>query len=132
MQNFMYNTPTQVFFGRGVEKEIGPQLKARGYKKIMLHYGGGSIKRTGLYDKVTASLKDAGIDWIELGGVEPNPKISFVRECLDICRKEQIDFILAVGGGSVIDSAKAIAMGLANEKDPWEIITGGSGSGSIS
>lgn len=125
MQNFMYNTPTQVFFGRGVEKEIGPQLKARGYKKIMLHYGGGSIKRTGLYDKVTASLQDAGIDWIELGGVEPNPKISFVRECLDICRKEQIDFILAVGGGSVIDSAKAIAMGLANEKDPWEIITGG-------
>ncbi len=125
MQNFMYNTPTQVFFGKGVEAQVGPQLAARGYKKVMLHYGGGSVKRTGLLDKVTASLKEAGVEWIEMGGVQPNPKISFVRTCLEECRKENIDCILAVGGGSVIDSAKAIAMGLANGRDPWEIITSG-------
>ena len=88
---------------------------------MLLHYGGGSIKRSGLYDTVTASLKENGVEFVELGGVVPNPRLSLVHEGIALCRKENVDLILAVGGGSAIDSAKAIAMGVYYESDVWEI-----------
>ncbi|MBL7124182.1 MAG: iron-containing alcohol dehydrogenase, partial [Actinobacteria bacterium] len=92
--------------------------------KVLLHYGGGSIKKYGLYDKVLKSLKDAGLEIIELGGVQPNPRLSMVKKGIDICRKEKVDFILAVGGGSVIDSVKAIAAGVTYPGDVWNFYTG--------
>ena len=122
MNNFVFCTPTKVFFGRGVEAEIGKNLRAFGATKVLLHYGGGSVKRTGLLDKVIASLNEANLPFIELGGVEPNPKLSLIRKGLELCRAEGVDFLLAVGGGSVVDSAKAIGVGLANGCDPWDFI----------
>ncbi len=123
MYDFQYFTPTKVFFGRDTEKQVGHVLKEYGYTKVLLHYGGGSVKRSGLFDKITTNLAQAGLDYIELGGVEPNPKIGLIREGIELCKKEQVDFILAIGGGSVIDSAKSISMGLANNQDPWEMIS---------
>ncbi len=119
MQNFRFISPTQIIFGKGVQEHVGEETKKHG-TKILLHYGGGHIKKTGLYDEVTDSLKKAGVDFIELGGVMPNPRLSLVREGIDICRKNNVDFILAVGGGSVIDSAKAIAVGVYYEGDVWD------------
>jgi len=106
MENFEFLSPTRIIFGRGVEQRVGAETKKYS-EKALLHYGGGSIKRSGLYDKVIASLQEAGVKYIELAGVQPNPRLSLVREGIKICREEGIDFILAVGGGSVIDSAKA-------------------------
>ncbi len=123
MNSFLYHVPTKVYFGEGAEEYIGEALISYGFHKILLHYGGGSIRKNGLYDKVVAQLEKHAISYVELGGVEPNPKITLVREGIDLCRREGVEFILGVGGGSVSDSAKAIALGLAVDQDPWEAIT---------
>jgi len=124
MYDFQYYTPTKVFFGKKAEAQAGSVIAAYGAKKVLLHYGGGSIKKSGLYQKVIDDLKTNGLEYCELGGVEPNPKIDLVRKGIQLCKKEGVDFILAVGGGSVIDSAKGICLGLANNcDDPWQMIT---------
>lgn len=123
MDNFIFKSPTKIIFGRDTEELVGEEVKQYS-KKILLHYGGGSIKRTGLYDKVVNSLKKAGVEFIELPGAQPNPRLSLVREGIKICRENGIDFILAVGGGSAIDSAKAIAVGVPYEGDVWDFYAG--------
>lgn len=123
MQDFIFQSPTKIIFGKSAENQVGDEVKQY-CDKILLHYGGGSIKRSGLYDRVIKSLKDKGIEIIELGGVKPNPRLSMVREGIKICRENNINFILAVGGGSVIDSAKAIAAGVPYEGDEWDFHTG--------
>lgn len=120
MLNFDYYAPTRLILGKGTENEIGALLKPHA-KKVLLHYGGGSIKKSGLYDRVVASLKESGIAYVELGGVVPNPRLSLVHEGIALCKKEDVDLILAVGGGSTIDSSKAIAMGVYYEGDIWEV-----------
>ena len=124
MENFNFYSPTEFVFGKDTEKDVGKLVKKHGAKKVFLHYGGGSIKRTGLYDKVIKSLKDTGIDYVELGGVKPNPVDSKVYEGIELCKKENCDFMLAVGGGSVIDSAKAIAAGVKYDGDFWDFYDG--------
>lgn len=119
-ENFEYFTPTKVIFGKNAEQEIGTLIKTFGAKKVLIHYGGGSVIKSGLLDRVCASLTEAGIAYITLGGVVPNPRLSKVYEGIDLCRREQADFILAIGGGSVIDSAKAIGYGVANDGDVWD------------
>lgn len=119
MLNFVYQQPTKVIFGKGTEQTVGTETAAYA-SKVLLHYGGGSIKKIGLYDKVCASLKDAGVEFVELPGAQPNPRLSLVRKGIELCRQEQITFILAVGGGSVIDSAKAIAVGVPYQGDVWD------------
>lgn len=119
-ENFEYFTPTKVIFGKNAEQEIGTLIKTFGAKKVLIHYGGGSVIKSGLLDRVCASLTEAGIAYITLGGGVPNPRLSKVYEGIDLCRREQADFILAVGGGSVIDSAKAIGYGVANDGDVWD------------
>ena len=123
MQNFIFQLPTKLIFGRDEQKHIGAHLKQAmpGLQKILLHYGCGSIKRSGLYDEVAASLLESGIAFAELGGVAPNPRVSLVYEGIELCREEGVELILAVGGGSVIDSAKAIALGLCCEGDVWRL-----------
>jgi len=123
MDNFIYHNPTKIIFGKGTESSVGEEISQYG-KNILLHYGKSSIKTSGLYDKVIKSLREAGIKYTELSGVNPNPRLSLVREGIDICRKEKIDFILAVGGGSTIDSAKAIAIGVPYSGDVWDFYTG--------
>lgn len=123
MDNFIFQNPTKILFGRGMEKNVGQEILAYS-KNILLHYGTGSIKRTGVYDRVIHSLKEAGIRWVELPGVKPNPRLSLVREGIRLCREEKLDFILAIGGGSAIDSAKAIALGAVYEGDVWDIYAG--------
>lgn len=125
MNNFVYNTPTKVYFGKGYEEKVGEIIKQLGYKKILLHYGKGSVKKIGLYDKVVKSLNDYNIDFVELGGVEPNPKITLVRKGAELCKKENVDFILALGGGSVIDSCKSIGISVYNNVDSWSLIESG-------
>lgn len=125
MQNFTYCAPTKVIFGRGVESQIGTELRELGATRVLVHFGGGSVKKTGLLDKVTASLTEAGLSYIEFGGVEPNPKLSFIHKGIELGRAEKVDFILAVGGGSVIDSAKAIGVGLVTGNDPWQYASTG-------
>lgn len=124
MDNFEFLSPTKIIFGKGTENQVGQEIKKCGAKKVLFHYGGGSIKRSGLYDKIVASLKEAGIDFIELGGVQPNPRVSLVREGIKLCRDNSIDFILAVGGGSVIDSSKAIGVGVPYSGDVWDFYAG--------
>lgn len=119
MNNFSFQNATKLLFGQGMEQKVGEET-AKYSKKILLHYGGGSIKKSGLYDLVCASLKASGVSFVELGGVQPNPRLSLVREGIEICRKENVGFILAVGGGSVIDSAKAIAAGVPYDQDVWD------------
>jgi hypothetical protein len=123
MENFTFLSPTKIIFGRGVENQVGDETRVYS-KKVLLHYGGGTIKRIGLYDRVVKSLRDAGVEFIELGGVQPNPRLSLVKQGIELCRKHNIDFILAVGGGSVIDSAKAIAVGVPYEGDVWDFYSG--------
>ena len=121
MDNFVFNTPTKVYFGKGEEDNVGKYLKEYEPHKVLLHYGGSSAKKSGLLDKVKKALENEGINYIELGGVRPNPELSLVREGVALCLKEKVDFILAVGGGSVIDSMKAIANGAANpDDDVWD------------
>jgi alcohol dehydrogenase YqhD (iron-dependent ADH family) len=123
MKNFEFQNPTRIIFGRGAEEKVGEQVAAYS-NNILLHFGGGSIKASGLYDRVTASLKEAGVTWIELGGVKPNPRLSLVHEGVKLCKEHKLGFILAVGGGSVIDSAKAIATGAVIEGDVWDFYLG--------
>lgn len=120
MLNFDFYSPARIIFGKDSEQQIGKLLKPH-TKKLLLHYGGGSIKKSGLYDRVVASLKAENIDFVELGGVKPNPRLSLAHEGIALCKKEKVDLILAVGGGSVIDSAKAIAMGVYYDGDVWEV-----------
>ncbi len=119
MVDFNFYNGTEIIFGKGRENEIGKYASKYG-KRVLLHYGGGSIKRTGLYDRVMKSLNDSGIEVFELGGVKPNPRLGLVYEGIEICRKENIDLILAVGGGSAIDSAKAISVGVPYDGDVWD------------
>lgn len=124
MRNFTFYSPTYFAFGKDTEKEAGHYVKRFGGTKVLIHYGGGSVVRSGLLDRVKASLDEAKIAYVELGGVLPNPRSGLVYEGIDICRKESIDFILAVGGGSAIDSAKAIAAGAVYEGDFWDFYEG--------
>ncbi len=123
MNNFSYAIPTKYIFGKDTQAQVGKEASVFG-KKVLLHYGGGSIKKTGLYDTVVKSLKDSDLEIFELGGVKPNPRLSLVREGVQICKKESIDLVLAVGGGSVIDSAKAIAAGSCYDGDVWDFYNG--------
>ena len=120
MQNFNYYAPTRVVFGKGTENEVGKLIKEQNCKKVLVHYGGGSVIRSGLLDRVYTSLGAEGIAYTTLGGVVPNPRLSKVREGIELCQREGVDFILAVGGRSVIDSSKAIGYGLTNEGDVWD------------
>lgn len=123
MENFIFENPTKIIFGENTESLVGEEV-GKYSKKILLHYGGGSIKQTGLYQRVTASLEKAGIEYIELSGVVPNPRLSLVREGIRLCREHSLSFVLAVGGGSVIDSAKAIAIGVPYSGDVWDFYCG--------
>ncbi|MCI9532730.1 MAG: iron-containing alcohol dehydrogenase [Lachnospiraceae bacterium] len=120
MFNFNYYAPTKVIFGKGTEAEAGKLVKAFRGTKALIHYGSGSVVRSGLLERVKASLDAEGIPYAELGGVVPNPRLSLVYEGIGLAKKEGVDFILAIGGGSVIDSAKAIGYGVANEGDVWD------------
>lgn len=120
MENFRFYAPTYFCFGKDSEQNIGELVKRFGGTKVLIHYGGGSIKGNGVFDKVVASLKAASIPYIEQGGVMPNPRSGLVYEGIELCRKEKIDFVLAVGGGSSIDSAKAIAAGAVYDGDFWD------------
>ncbi|MGN1014003.1 MAG: iron-containing alcohol dehydrogenase [Butyricicoccus sp.] len=119
--NFTYYTPTKGVFGRKTEEQVGKLVKEQNCKKVLLHYGSQSAKRSGLLDRMKAALEEEQIAYVELGGVVPNPHLSLVYQGIDLCRQEGVDFILAVGGGSVIDSAKAIGYGAAEDKDVWEL-----------
>lgn len=123
MDNFVFQNPTKILFGRGSEEKVGEEVAAYS-KKILLHFGGGSIKASGLYDRVTASLTKAGVTWIDLGGVKPNPRLSLVQEGVKLVKENKLGLILAVGGGSVIDSAKAIAMGSVIDGNVWDFYLG--------
>lgn len=124
MKDFKYYTPTEVIFGEKSEEKVARLVKKHGGTKVLVHYGGQSAIKSGLLDKVCGLLSDEGIEFFKLGGVVPNPRLSKVYEGIDLCRKEGIDFILAVGGGSVIDSAKAIACGVPFEGDVWDFYLG--------
>ncbi len=117
MENFTFYAPTYFDFGRGAESHVAERIRQFGGTKVLFHYGGGSIRTSGLYDRVKDCLDEAGIPFVELGGVKPNPRSGLVYQGIELCRKEGVDFILAVGGGSVIDSAKAIAAGSVYEGD---------------
>ncbi len=124
MENFTFYSPTYFVFGKDEENNTGKYVKRFGGNKVLLHYGGGSVIRSGLLDRVKASLKEQGIEYAELGGVKPNPRSGLVYEGIDLCRKENVDFVLAVGGGSTIDSAKAIAAGTVYDGDFWDYYQG--------
>lgn len=124
MNNFTFYSPTYFVFGKDEEKRTGKLIKRFGGSKVLIHYGGGSVVRSGLLDRVKASLKEEGIEYVELGGVKPNPRSGLVYEGIDLCRKEKVDFVLAVGGGSAIDSAKAIAAGAVYDGDFWDYYQG--------
>ena len=124
MKDFNFYAPTRVVFGRESEDRLPELIKQYGGTKVLVHFGGGSARRYGLLDKVEQMLDQAGIAYVELGGVVPNPLLSKVREGISLCRRESVDFILAVGGGSVIDSAKAIAYGVPYEGDVWDFWDG--------
>ena len=124
MENFTFYSPTFFAFGKGSESDAGKYVKRFGGSKVLIHYGGGSVVRSGLLDRVKASLDGEGIPYVELGGVKPNPRSGLVYEGIKLGRDEGIDFILAVGGGSVIDSSKAIAMGIPYDGDFWDFYQG--------
>lgn len=124
MKNFTYYAPTRVMFGKGTEEELGKIVSGYGFHKVLIHFGGGSVKRSGLLERLEKSLAAAGVEYVEFGGVQPNPKLSLVREAIQVCVQEQADLVLAVGGGSVIDSAKCVAAGAAEPSvDPWEYLS---------
>lgn len=127
MENFTFYSPTYFVFGKGTEDEVGAYVKKYGGHKVLIHYGGGSIVRSGLLKRVEESLKKEGISYVEQGGVKPNPSSKLVYEGIDLCRKEKVDFILPVGGGSVIDSAKGIALGVPYDGDFWDFYCGKQG-----
>ena len=121
MQNFVFYNPAKIIFGKGMEEKVGEEVSKYSVKKrVLFHYGGGSIKKNGVYDKVVQALKNNGIYFVELGGVVPNPRITKIYEGIQLCKENDLDFILAVGGGSVIDSAKGIAAGVKANGDIWD------------
>ena len=120
MFDFKYYTPTKVVFGKNTESKVAELIKEFGGTKVLVHYGGGSVVRSGLLERVTKTLDEAGINYITLGGAVPNPRLGLVYEGIELCKKEGVDFLLAVGGGSAIDSAKAIGYGVANDGDVWD------------
>ncbi len=120
MFDFKYFTPTKVVFGKNTEEKVAELIKEFGGTKVLIHYGGGSVIRSGLMKRVTDKLDEAGIKYVMLGGAVPNPHLSLVYKGIELCKKEGVDFLLAVGGGSAIDSAKAIGYGLKNEGDVWD------------
>ncbi len=122
MENFTFSNPTKIVFGRGTENQVGTEARPHA-GTVLLHYGTGSIKRSGLYDRVVSSLEQAGLPFIELGGARPNPRLDLVHEGIRLCREHRVDFILAVGGGSVIDSAKAIGVGVPYDGEVWDFYT---------
>ena len=124
MNNFNFYSPTEFVFGKDREVECGEYVIKHGGSKVLLHYGSSSAKKSGLLNRVKKSLQDKGVSFVELGGVQPNPHDSLVYTGIDLCRKEQVDFILAIGGGSAIDSAKAIAMGVPYDGDFWDFYSG--------
>ena len=124
MNNFTFYSPTCFVFGKDSENQAGALVKRFGGSRVLVHFGGGSAIRSGLVDRVEASLKAEGLVSFRLGGVKPNPRSGLVYEGIELCRKEKIDFILAVGGGSSIDSAKAIAAGTVYDGDFWDFYSG--------
>ena len=124
MNNFDFYSPTYFAFGKDREKDAGALVRRFGGTRVLIHYGGGSVVRSGLLDRVKASLDDADVPWLELGGVKPNPRSGLVRQGIELCRREGVDFILAVGGGSTIDSSKAIAAGTVYDGDFWDFYSG--------
>lgn len=124
MDNFNFYSPTEFIFGKDRESECGEYVKKYGGSKVLIHYGGGSAERSGLLGRVRESLNKSGISFVELGGVKPNPRDTLVYKGIDLCRSEGVDFILAVGGGSSIDSAKAIAAGVPYGGDFWDFYSG--------
>ena len=124
MRDFVYHAPTEVVFGKQSEEKVANLVKKYGGHKVLVHYGGKSAKKSGLLDKICGLLRDGGVDFVCLGGVVPNPRLSLVHEGIDLCRKEGVDFILAIGGGSVIDSAKAIACGVPYDGEVWDFYLG--------
>ena len=121
MENFTYYAPTKVVFGRGVETQAGSLAKAAGAHTVLVHYGSDRIQKSGLLDRVVTALKAADLKVVTLGGVVPNPELGLIRQGIALAREQQVDFILAIGGGSVIDSAKAIALGALDDGDVWEL-----------
>ena len=124
MNNFSFYSPTYFAFGRDAENQAGALVTRFGGSKVLLHYGGGSVVRSGLLDRVKAALKAEGLDWVELGGVKPNPRSGLVYRGIELCRRGGVDFVLAVGGGSTIDSSKAIAAGVVYDGDFWDFYSG--------
>ena len=124
MNNFTFYSPTYFVFGKDEENNAGKYVKRFGGTKVLIHYGGGSVVRSGLLDRIKKSLKSSDIDFVELGGVKPNPRSGLVYEGIELCKKENVDFILAVGGGSTIDSAKGIAIGALYDGDFWDFYSG--------
>lgn len=122
MENFIYHNPTKLIFGKGQIEKLAGEIQPYG-SRILIVYGGGSIKRNGIYDRVLEELKKINAEVFELSGVEPNPRISTVRKGVRICREQRIDFILAIGGGSTIDCSKAIAVGAVTDADMWDVVT---------
>ncbi|WP_271812650.1 iron-containing alcohol dehydrogenase [Clostridium beijerinckii] len=122
MENFNYSIPTKVYFGKGQIKNLAAIIKEYG-NKILIAYGGGSIKKIGLYDEMIKILNDNSISYVELSGIEPNPRIETVRKGIKICKENNVEVVLAVGGGSTIDCAKVIAAGVKYEGDPWDLVT---------
>ncbi len=129
MNSFEFQFATKMIFGKDKELCVGEEIKALGGTRVLMAYGGNSIKRSGLYDRVIKALDEAGLMVWELPGVVPNPRVSLVRKGIEICREEKIDFLLAVGGGSVIDTCKSISFGVFYEGDVWDLITGKSQPG---
>ncbi len=119
MKNFTYSIPTVVHFGEGQIKKLGAEIAARA-RRVLVVYGGGSVKRNGVFDAAVAQLKAHNVQWAELPGVEPNPRIATVREGVRLCREQGLDGVLALGGGSVIDCAKGVAAGALYDGDPWD------------
>ena len=124
MDNFTFYSPTYFVFGKDQENHVGQYVRRFGGSKVLIHYGGGSVVKSGLLDRVKKSLELEGLSYIELGGVKPNPKSGLVYEGIELCRNNQVDFILAVGGGSTIDSSKAIAAGVVYDGDFWDFYQG--------
>ena len=124
MNSFEYCSPTNIVFGKDVERKVGAMVAECGCKKLLVVYGGGSARKSGLLDRVEKSLEESGIAYVELGGVVPNPRLGLVHDGVELCRKENVDMILAVGAGSTIDTAKAIAMGVYYDGDVWDIFEG--------
>ena len=124
MDNFTFYSPTYFVFGKETETQTGKYVKQYGGNKVLIHYGGGYVVRSGLLDRVKKSLDTEGISYVELGGVKPNPTSGLVYEGIELARKENVDFILPIGGGSVIDSAKAIALGVPYYGDFWDFFQG--------